>query len=165
MPHFLLAALMMLAACTPTTATDAHAENPAGPLDGLWAIETIAPPDSGCTFSGRIVMQRLGDSVQYRGALEGRFICPDGRDIRTMQACDALDLAVLQVVCTVDPEMATADYPGDTFNMQRPDMQASVDAMEGGLRRPESDYQRRPGEFIDAHVVRWRRLSSSVEGP
>jgi hypothetical protein len=151
---------MTLAACTPTTSTQA-----AGPLDGFWAIETIAPPDSGCTFGGRIVMERLGESVQYRAALEGQFTCPDGRNVRTLQACNAYDLAVLQVVCTVDPEMATADYPGDVFNMQRPNMQTSVDEMEGALRRPESELRSRPGEFLDAHVVRWRRLSSSVEGP
>jgi hypothetical protein len=158
-------AAFALAGCAQTTSSDTLAQDTPGPLDGFWEIATTQTPDSGCTFSGAALMERVGTSVQYRAVIHSTYACPDGRSFSAMQACEGYDLAVLQVTCSADPAQSTAGYAGDAFSIQRPDMQAAVDTLEGSIRLPESDYERlRGADYIAPHLVRWTRRSSTESG-
>jgi len=159
--RFMLAALALVA-CAQTTTSESLAPNTPPPLDGFWEIATTRTPDSGCTFSGTALMERVGTSAEYRAVVRSTYACPDGRSFAATQACEGYDLAVLQLDCSADPALSAPGYSGDTFNLQRPEMQASVDTMEGSIRLPESEYQRlRGADYVAPHRVRWTRVSST----
>ncbi len=164
-PLFLALTLMACATPTQTPAPEAQApiEEPQmlssdAPLEGAWEITTTTRPVSGCEFSGQAYVHALDSNVAYNIVVIGDYRCPDGRNEHRQEFCSGYDMAVLLINCDIRRD--GGNVAGDQISMQRPEMQSSVEDMDGFLRLPDADSV----HFTTQHALHWHRTSRTIPG-
>lgn len=162
----LLFAVSLMACATPAPAPAAQTpiQEPQmlssdAPLEGAWDVTTTTRPDSGCDFSGQAFVHAVGGNVAYNVIVIGDYRCPDGRNEHREELCSAYDMAVLLINCDIR-RAGGENVVGDQISMQRPNMQSSVEDMDGFLRLPDAESAR----FTTQHALHWHRTSRTISG-